>query len=88
MHLPFPRHDRTAHVRFDMYTCEACGACARACTRGVLSVLPYAFHRHVHVDRADRCRGCLRCVRACPHGAVRALGPPPSGRRAPAPGTG
>ncbi len=77
MHFPFPRHDRTAHVAFDGRACKGCGACVEACTRGVLSVLPYAFHHHAHVDHADRCRGCLRCVRACPEGAVRALQPRP-----------
>ena len=70
MHFPFPRHDRTAHIRFDGRACEACGACVDACTRKVLSLLPYAWHRHAHVDDAERCRGCLRCVRACTHGAI------------------
>lgn len=73
MHFPFPRHDHTVHVRFDGRACEACGACVAACPRGVLSVLPYSFHRHAHVDHADRCRGCLRCVTACKHGAIEPL---------------
>ncbi len=78
MHFPFPRHDRTAHVRLDLHRCQACGACAEACTRDVLSVLPYRIHRHAHVDHADRCKGCLRCVDACEHGAVQALRPRPA----------
>ena len=73
MHLPFPRHDRTNHVKLDLRRCRGCGACAQACAREALGLLPYAIHRHAHVDRADRCRGCLRCVAACPHGAIRAL---------------
>jgi ferredoxin len=73
MHFPLPRHDHTGHVHFDARVCEACGACVEACPRDVLSVLPYRFHRHAHVDHPDRCRGCLRCVRACPRGAVRAM---------------
>ena len=80
MHLPFPRHIRTDHVRLEVRLCQSCGSCAAACTRGVLSVLPYAIHHHAHVDHADRCRGCLRCVRACSHGAIRVLQPRPPGR--------
>ena len=73
MHFPFPRHDHTPHVRLDPRACAACGACVKACTRGVLSMLPYAFHRHVHVDNPNRCKGCLRCVAACRHGAIKSL---------------
>ncbi len=83
MHFPFPRHDRTPHVRFDGHACESCGACVAACTRGVLSLLPYRFHHHAHVDHAERCKGCLRCVDACEHGALRALQPRPPRRVAP-----
>ncbi len=82
VHFPFPRHDRTPHVRLDLHACQACGACAEACTRGVLSVLPYRIHRHAHVDQADRCKGCLRCVDACEHGAIRALRPRPARKEA------
>jgi Fe-S-cluster-containing hydrogenase component 2 len=93
MNFPFPRHDRTAHVRLDLRRCQACGDCAEACPRGVLSLLPYRWHRHAHVDHADRCKGCLRCVDACEHGAILARRPSPqrratAGTRSPEQGNG
>ncbi|MBI5545457.1 MAG: 4Fe-4S binding protein [Deltaproteobacteria bacterium] len=69
-HLPFPRHDRTAHIRIDLARCAACGRCAEACPREVLGMISVLRHRHVHVDRADECRGCQACVAACAQKAI------------------
>ncbi len=70
LHLPLPRHDRTAHVRLRPSRCTACGRCVAACSGRVLGLLPLARHRHAHVDAAPACTGCLACVRACPEGAI------------------
>ena len=78
LHLPFPRHDRTAFVGFDLKRCAACGECAAACPRQVLGIVAFLSHRHAHVDRAAACEGCRRCIAACSRGVVRAR---QSGRR-------
>lgn len=72
LHLPFPRHDRTAFVRFHLEQCIACGECAAACPRQVIGIIAIFGHRHAHVDRATDCKGCQRCVGACSRGVIRA----------------
>lgn len=69
-HLPFPRHDRTAHVRFKTSLCTGCGQCVESCRQGVLGLLPLKLHRHIHVDHQEACTGCGRCIRTCADGAV------------------
>ncbi len=71
LHLPFPRHNRTVHVRIDTALCKACGHCVASCPQQVLGMIAILRHRHVHVDRAANCKGCARCVRICTEGAIR-----------------
>lgn len=73
------RHTSTEHVQIDVRRCTACGRCIAACPQGVLGMVAFFRHKHVHVDRADRCVGCLACVAACRKGAIadsRAKPPP------------
>jgi NAD-dependent dihydropyrimidine dehydrogenase PreA subunit len=73
VHLPFPRHDKTAFIQIDMKSCSACGRCIIACKHQVLGMISLFRHRHVHVDQASACRGCRRCSDVCPQQAIRAL---------------
>ena len=73
LHLPFPRHDRTAFVRFDMKRCIACGDCIMACPSKVLGIISFLNHRHVHVDHAADCKGCRKCLAACQRGVIRPI---------------
>lgn len=70
LHLPFPRHNRTAFVKFDLGRCVACGECAVACPREVLGIIGFPSHRHAHVDRAAECIGCRKCIASCSRGVI------------------
>jgi len=72
LHLPFPRHDRTAFVNLDLRRCVACGKCAMACLRQVLGIIAFLGQRHAHVDRAADCKGCRKCIASCSRGVIRA----------------
>jgi|GEM_PF-4370216 len=76
--FPWPRHNRTAHIRIDLSVCRACGQCRDVCPGGVLGLVDFLGHAHVHVDRPRACRGCLKCARVCPQEAIR---PRPAGVR-------
>jgi ferredoxin len=69
-HLPFPRHNKTVFVEIDTSRCLACRQCVDACPHGVLGIIAFFRHRHVHVDRAAACKGCRKCVKACEQGAI------------------
>lgn len=73
IHLPFPRHNKTAYVMLDTGSCQACEACVEHCPNGVMGMISFGNHRHAHVDNAKSCTGCLSCVAACSHGAIRLL---------------
>ncbi len=66
---------RTEYVAIDTRRCQACGHCIEACTRQVLGMVSFLFHKHAKVSHADRCRGCLRCVGVCEHGAIQSRQP-------------
>jgi len=68
--LTFARHIETLYVRLDTRQCKACWACVKACPQQVLGKVDLPFHKHAHVDRAEKCKGCQRCVKACPNGAI------------------
>lgn len=70
LHLPFPRHDRTAFIQIDTRRCAACGECVSTCPHGVLGIVSFFNHRHVHVDYASQCKGCRKCVKSCSQGAI------------------
>ena len=68
-----------AHVNPDK--CTACGACVKACPRGVLKLLPMSSNVIVRcrnsdtarVARAvcmDACIGCGRCKKECQYEAI------------------
>lgn len=46
--------------------CVACGACAKACPRGAISIFRGCFAQ----TDAVKCVGCGLCVKACPAGCV------------------
>lgn len=46
--------------------CVACGACAKACPRGAISIFRGCY---AQTDTA-KCVGCGLCVKACPAGCV------------------
>ena len=72
LHLPFRRHNQTAHIQVETALCQACGRCVEACPNGVLRLVGFLAHRHVRIGRADLCQGCRKCVRACASGAIKA----------------
>jgi Fe-S-cluster-containing hydrogenase component 2 len=69
-HRSFSRHTETRSVRLDTRRCKACWACVAACPQHVLGKINLPFHKHAHIDQAEKCKGCLRCVKACPNGAI------------------
>lgn len=70
LHLPFPRHNHTPHVRLNTRLCQACGKCVKACPKNALGMISFLSHRHAHVKTADSCIGCKACIRACPYQAI------------------
>ena len=46
--------------------CVACGACAKACPRGAISIFRGCYAQ----TDAAKCVGCGLCVKACPTGCV------------------
>ena len=70
LHLPFPRHNRTAFVKISTALCVACGNCVETCPRQVLGIISLLQHQHVHVDQAAECIGCLKCAATCPQKAI------------------
>lgn len=70
LHLPFPRHNRTTFIQVDTAICVACGKCVLACPQGVLGIISFLSHRHVHIDQASSCKGCRKCVKTCLRGAI------------------
>jgi ferredoxin len=49
----------------DKDRCHPCGACVKACERGVLAI------QDAQVAVVGRCVNCLACVKACPRAALR-----------------
>lgn len=66
----------------DREACKACGACVKACPRGLIELVPYEKPGyHVACGTKDRgkavmevcgtgCIGCRKCEKNCPAGAV------------------
>ena len=46
--------------------CVACGACAKACPKGVICIFKGCY---AQVD-GDRCVGCGLCAKTCPAGCI------------------
>lgn len=70
LHMPFPRHNQTAFIQINTSRCAACGKCVTGCPQGVLGIIRFLSHRHVHVDRTSHCKGCRKCVKVCVRGAI------------------
>ncbi len=58
---------RMGDIRVDESLCGACGACARACLYGAVT-LQEGQGRPVFIPR--KCTGCWACYTLCPRGAV------------------
>ena len=50
----------------DQKICVACGACAKACPKGAISVYRGCYAR---VD-SEKCMGCGLCAKACPASCI------------------
>ena len=65
----------------DREKCTGCGACAKACPRGIIDIIPAAKKVHILCRSYDKgpvtrkncktgCIACQACVRACPQKAI------------------
>jgi ferredoxin len=63
-------HLQTRFIRIDSNACKACWQCIGACQQGVIGKVDLFFHKHSHIDHADKCIGCLKCTRVCPAQAI------------------
>ena len=64
----------------DAAVCTACGACVRACPRGLIELRPRGRAEVLCANRdkggvarkvcASACIGCGKCLKTCPSGAV------------------
>jgi len=54
------------HSKIDINVCVACGACAKECPKGAISIYKGC---HAVVDM-DLCVGCGICSRICPAGSI------------------
>ena len=50
----------------DAKVCVACGACAKACPKGAVSIWKGCYAK---VD-AEKCVGCGLCAKTCPAGCI------------------
>jgi 2-oxoglutarate ferredoxin oxidoreductase subunit delta len=78
LHLPFPRHTKTAYIELDTKKCQACWKCLEVCSEHVFGKVSVFRHRHARIDDADACKGCKKCVLDCPSGAIRYTYIPPN----------
>ncbi|MDE7389673.1 MAG: RnfABCDGE type electron transport complex subunit B [Lachnospiraceae bacterium] len=62
--------------------CRACGACVKACPKGLIRIEPKKPHAVVKCSNCDKgaltrksckvgCIGCMKCVKVCENGAVK-----------------
>lgn len=62
--------------------CKACGACAKACPKKLITIEPKVTHAVVKCSNCDKgvltrksckvgCIGCMKCVKLCEYGAVK-----------------
>lgn len=53
----------------DHSVCVACGACAKVCPKGAISIWKGCFAK----IEEERCVGCGLCARTCPAGCIRVM---------------
>ncbi len=65
----------------DNERCSGCGACTRACPKGIITLIPDDINPVVLCKNRDKgartrkvcstgCIGCMRCTKVCPTGAI------------------
>lgn len=68
-------------ARVDADKCVACGLCAKACPKSLISLLPADVKGVVRCSSHDKgavtrkactagCIGCMKCTKVCEHGAI------------------
>jgi NAD-dependent dihydropyrimidine dehydrogenase PreA subunit len=67
------RHSETAYIYINTRECAACGDCIKICSRNVLGMISFLWHRHVRVANAENCVGCKRCLKTCKQKAISAF---------------
>ncbi len=66
-------HMQTKHIKIDNHICKAYWDCVNKCHKAVIGKVNLFFHKHSHIDHAEKCIGCFRCITACKFEAISKL---------------
>ncbi|NDW17723.1 4Fe-4S dicluster domain-containing protein [Dysgonomonas sp. 216] len=66
----FKKSNEKSYLFISLKDCIACGYCAEACRRDVLSIYWESGSPCAVIEHPERCSGCGKCVQACVFSAI------------------